>query len=311
MIKSLFDSGVVYIIVASIAGLGLIFRMMELMAFLSMVSKKDKKEKSNGKRPATFLTFLKTDYTKKYLTGKKVNNVDAFVDKHMINREFCGLSITTYRKICGLITIITVTSTLLFSVLGGINLRGQNEILSTFLVGIICTALLISVDCLIGFEDRMKRYRASFASYIENEYFYYISGDENVQKAAMQTVASRQKKILMEEKENALRPAKEFVHEEEKASQKADTSEKKTAQITDCDEKKMAQITDCDEKKVAQITDCDEKRIAKINDCDEKKMTQKKDYNVEKFSASKETVKNGEISDEMLIDEILKGILAQ
>ena len=214
MIKSLFESGAVYIIVASIAGLGLVFRVLEIMAFRSMISKKDKKEKANGNRPATFLTFLKTDYTKKYLAGKKINNVDAFVDRHMINREFCGLSIITYRKICGLITVMTVASALLFGILGGIKLRGQNEILSTFLVGVISVTLLISVDYLIGFEDRMKRYRASFASYIENEYFYYISNDEDVKAAATQTLASRQKKILLEEKEEAQRPVKEIAKEE-------------------------------------------------------------------------------------------------
>ena len=198
MIKSLFESGAVYVVVASIAGLGLIFRVLEVMAFRSMIAKK---EKGSGTKPATFLTFLKTDYTKKYLAGKKVNNVDAFVDKHMINREFCGLSIITYRKICGIITVATVTSALFFSILGRINLRGQNEILSTLLVGLISTALLISADYIIGYEDRMRRYRASFASYIENEYFYYISSDEGVKNVAVQTVASRQKKILMEEKE--------------------------------------------------------------------------------------------------------------
>ena len=215
MIKSLFESGAVYAVVVSIAGLGLIFRVLEIMAFRSMVTKK---EKGNKAKPATFLTFLKTDYTKKYLAGKKVNNVDAFVDKHMINREFCGLSIITYRKICGLITVATATSALLFSVLGGINLRGQNEVLSTLLVGLISTALLISVDCIIGYEDRMRRYRASFASYIENEYFYYISTDEGVKNAAIQTVASRQKKILMEEKENMeKKPLQEKTSSENRA----------------------------------------------------------------------------------------------
>ncbi len=227
MIKSLFESGAVYIIVASMAGLGLIFRVLEIMAFRSMISKKDKKEKSNGNRPATFLTFLKADYTKKYLAGKKVNNVDAFVDRHMINREFCGLSITTYKKVCGLITVITVTSALIFSILGGIELRGQNEILSTFLVGVISVSLLIGVDFLIGFEDRMRRYRASFASYLENEYFYYISMDEEAKASATQTLASRQKRILLGEKEEAQRPVKEAVVEAIKENVKESLIEEK------------------------------------------------------------------------------------
>lgn len=292
MIKSLFESGAAYAIVASIAGLGLIFRIMEIMALRSIVSKKDKKEKSNGKRPATFLTYLKTDYTKKYLTGKKVNNVDAFVDKHMINREFCGLSISTYKKICGLISIITVAITLLFGIWGKLYGREENEILSTFFVGLISMTLLISVDCLIGYEDRIKRYRASLISYIENEYSYYISADEGVQKAAIQTLASRQKKILMEEKENERKTGKGLeltdINRDIKISRENMSGIKDLA-LTEVNAKSKAE-------KELDLKEMDLKAL-ELKELD--------------FEETKEIQKTKEPNDAMLIDEILKGIFAQ
>lgn len=309
MIKLLFESGAVYAVVASIAGLGLIFRIMELMAFRSMVSQKDKKEKSNGKRPSTFLTFLKTDYTKKYLTGKKVNNVDAFVDKHMMNREFCGLNISTYRKICGIISVLTVSSTILFSIWGKLYFREQNEILSTFFVGIISTTLLIIVDNLIDYENRIKKYRTGFVSYIENEYSYYISTDEGVQKAAIQTLASRQKKILMEEKENdrksLIKDADENSYET-RVSQESELEKsryEKTAQKTELKSTQQAESNSTNE------VDFKESALGEISFKENKKDLRVAEKN--EIADVKEAMGDEETKDAVLIEEILKGIFAQ
>lgn len=207
MIKTLFENGGVYFIIASIASLGLVFRVLEVLAFKSMVSKKNKKETTGKGQPTTFLTFLKTDYTKKHLTGKKVNNVEAFVDKHMINKSFCKMSIITCKKICNLMLILAGIATVILGILGSIEKRGDNEILSVLFVGAISVGTLLIIDCLIAYEDRIRRYKVSIVSHIENEYEYYISamGEEEKEKSSADftsTRALRQKRRLMEEKES-------------------------------------------------------------------------------------------------------------
>lgn len=206
MIKALFENGGVYFIIVSLASLGLVFRVLEVLAFKSMVSKKDKKELGKG-QPTTFLTFLKTDYTKKHLTGKKVNNVEAFVDKHMINKSFCNMSIITCKKMCNLMLILSGIAIALFTILGTMEKRGDNEVLSVLFVGAISVGALLVIDCLIDYEGRIRRYKISIVSHIENEYEYYISaiGEEEKEKKkveATSTHALRQKRRLMEEKES-------------------------------------------------------------------------------------------------------------
>ena len=282
MIKALFDNQAIYIIVASIAGIGLLFRVLELMAFRSMVARKDKNDQSKKTKPTTFLTALKTDYTKKYLTGKKVNNVDAFVDKYMRNREFCGLSIIAYKKMCGLTMIGTVSITALLSIWAGVNNLNKNVILSTILTGVICVTLLMIVDCFVGFEDRLKKHKANIVYYIENEYFYYISSEENVKNAATQTLASRQKKILMKEKEMA---EKEDVKKEE--AKKEEAKDEKLQKLEETI-KTMA-------KESKEMIDGESEK-------------HKEDKKVETTSQKQETKVAYE---EEMVEEILKGLLAQ
>ncbi len=202
MTKTLFDTQAVYFIIAAIAGIGLLFRILEASALRAIISKIYQDGLGEDKPDNSFLSFLKKEYTKKYLSDKKVNNVEAFVDKYIINKKFCGLKLLTYKQICGWLMWATAISTVLFSILGQLNLRGQNEILSTFFAGTLSLAVLITVDCIIGFDNRLKEYKIVAVNYIENEYLPYISTEENVKEAVKETLASRQKKILMEEKES-------------------------------------------------------------------------------------------------------------
>lgn len=246
MINSLFQNGGVYIIIASFAGLGLVFRMLEVLSFKSMVSKKSKKDQKGKKQSSAFLTYLKTDYTKKYLTGKKVNNVEAYVDKQMMTKKFCKMSLATCNKMCKLMMVLTSTVIAIIGVLGMLNRRRDEEVLSVLLVGAISIGIMVVADCLISYTDRIRQYKVSIVSHIENEYLYYVSSqahkdkekesikgtvkakelhheemekpeDEKIQEThenqdTVSTLASRQKKILLEEKEN--KAARRDINEE-------------------------------------------------------------------------------------------------
>lgn len=144
--------------------LGLLIKLVTNLVYRRLV--KASANMSTSKNRLVRLMKLKFETFYKLKIG--VNNVDIFVDKYVYKHRFCGLLLSTWENLSGLILVVCLLSGPIISVLGLIKACERNTILSTFFAGICTSSLLIFVDSLFNISSKKRIIKLNMKDYLEN-----------------------------------------------------------------------------------------------------------------------------------------------
>jgi hypothetical protein len=164
MIQTLYDNHIIIYIYAGLCGLGLLFRLIVNLVYKHLVRESDKLGETKNK----MLVHIKMKFETCFKLKIGVNNVDTFVDKHVLNYRFCGLLLSTWENLCGQVLILNLLLVPIIAVFSVFYKCGQEQILFSGAVGIAASAILILVDKSINIIGKKKLLRLNLLDYLDN-----------------------------------------------------------------------------------------------------------------------------------------------
>ena len=166
----LYDNYLAAYILGGIAGTGFLYRLVWFAGILKFKKAAADLENTGDKS----FVRLKNIFSERLYYNKKVNNVDTYVDKMLQNWCFCGLKLSTYSKLCGILMASEVISAVLIILFGMLKGVDNITILSTAIAGMIGTGALALVDIIMDCNGRIRQARGSVNEYLSNEYYYEV-----------------------------------------------------------------------------------------------------------------------------------------
>lgn len=164
MVQYLYDNNIIIYTFAGLCGLGLLLRLIVNLVYKSLVKESDRLGETKNK----MLKHMKLKFTTCYKLKIGVNNVDTFVDKSVLKYRFCGVLLSTWDNLCGLILFLNLLIVPVITVFGVAFGCGQDQVLLTGAVGIFASAILILVDKSINLSSKKKILRLNLMDYLEN-----------------------------------------------------------------------------------------------------------------------------------------------
>ena len=164
MIQKWFED---YYFVYTLAGLclmGFIIKLIMNFVYIRLVRASGNMSASENKLVKNMKLKFETFYKLKI----GVNNVDIFVDKYVYKYKFCGLLLSTWENISGLIFMLCMLITPVVSLYGLIIECKKQTILCTFFAGICASSILLIVDNLFNITSKQKLIKLNIKDYLEN-----------------------------------------------------------------------------------------------------------------------------------------------
>lgn len=143
---------------------GVLVKIMLDIIFSRLIKASDNMGTTNNK----FTQMMKKKFETCYKLKIGVNNVDIFVDKYVYRYKFGGILLSTWENIGVQILMLCLLTGSVSSLLGLIYGCGKNEILSTFSVGILTSALLILIEGFMNNSGKKDVIRLNMKDYLEN-----------------------------------------------------------------------------------------------------------------------------------------------
>ncbi len=164
MIQEWFDENIFLYIILGICSIGILIKFILSMKYRLLI----RASKRMGTSKNRLMRVLRLKFETCYKLNIGVNNVDTFVDKYVYRYRFCGILLYTWETISGEIIILSVLSGSIFSILGLLEKCGRNEILSTFIAGVLGALVLISYDHFVNLNMKRKVLKVNIRDYLEN-----------------------------------------------------------------------------------------------------------------------------------------------
>ncbi|HWT73707.1 MAG TPA: hypothetical protein VN258_03165 [Mobilitalea sp.] len=250
MVQYLYDKNIIIYTFAALGGLGLLLRVIVDLVYKHLVYESDRLGETKNKT----LQHMKMKFSTCYKLKIGVNNVDTFVDKYVLKYRFCGVLLSTWDNICGLILFLNLLIVPIITVFAVAFDCGQDQILISGAVGIMSSAVLILVDKSFNITGKKKMLRLNLLDYLENfckvrleqealqpelieqyrrEYFQAMEGKQAGTAATLEKVKEEPKDELNRRREARLKKEEEkrllaIRHEEEhKKAEEARKEEEK------------------------------------------------------------------------------------
>ena len=164
VIKDLFDKD---IFIYSMLGLGALSGGIKLvLAVVYQVL--GHASKNMGATKNKLIKSMKRKFEAFYKLKIGVHNVDIFVDKYILQHKFCGILLSTWENICGQLLILCVLIGSAGSILGVLYECGKNQILTTFVIGLLVTGMLIILESMLNIHGKKERIALNMKDYLEN-----------------------------------------------------------------------------------------------------------------------------------------------
>ena len=152
MIQSWFEKNYIIYALTGIGALGVLLKLITNCVYIRLVKASSNMTASKNK----LIKQMKLKFETFYKLKIGVNNVDIFVDKYVYKYRICGLLLSTWENLSGLMLMICLLMTPIASIVGLIEECGESNILSTFLAGVSVSALLLIVDNLFNISAKQK-----------------------------------------------------------------------------------------------------------------------------------------------------------
>lgn len=164
MMLYLYEKNIILYTYAILCGMGLLFRFIVNIVYKHLVKESDNPGETKNK----MLKHIKMKFETCYKLKIGVNNVDTFVDKHLLKYRLCGFLLSTWDNICGQILFLNLLMVPVLSVFGVVYKCGQNKLLLSGAVGILSSAVLILVDKSMNVSGKKRILRLNLLDYLEN-----------------------------------------------------------------------------------------------------------------------------------------------
>lgn len=164
MIQEWFEKNYMIYALLGLCGIGILIKLMTNFVYIRLVKASGNMSASKNK----LIKQMKLKFETFYKLKIGVNNVDIFVDKYVYKYKICGLLLSTWENISGLMLILCLLTAPIFSILGLILDCGENSILYTFFTGVCTSATLILVDNLFNISSKRQIIKLNIKDYLEN-----------------------------------------------------------------------------------------------------------------------------------------------
>ena len=164
MVQYLYDKNIIIYTFGVLGGLGFLLRLIVNLVYKHLVKESDRLGETKNKK----LQHMKLKFSTCYKLKIGVNNVDTFVDKNVLKYRFCGILLSTWDNLCGLVLFVSLLIVPIITVFGVAFECGQDQIMLAGAVGISVCALLIIVDKFINLSSKKKMLRLNLMDYLEN-----------------------------------------------------------------------------------------------------------------------------------------------
>ena len=253
MIQSWFEKNYIIYALTGIGALGVLLKLITNCVYIRLAKASSNMTASKNK----LIKQMKLKFETFYKLKIGVNNVDIFVDKYVYKYRICGLLLSTWENLSGLMLMICLLITPIASIVGLIEECGESNILSTFLAGVSVSALLLIVDNLFNISAKQKIIKINMKDYLENylkarleleamdpEVFAgyraeMASGLEHAKKTRMQKREKRQARREEKERQKYLELEEKQREREEKRRNKIELKEMERAKKEE--EKRLAE----------------------------------------------------------------------
>lgn len=155
----IFGSDISYIMIIGFTILGGLMNVFRYIAYHIFIKESKRTKDSKNKYICNIIAMFRN--------RKNVNNVDNYVDKCMYNLRFCGFKLYTWDKMCSQNIVFVVALASILSILAGYGKRGQEEILLTILIGMLCTAMLIIINMSLSSKAKRNMIYFNLVDYID------------------------------------------------------------------------------------------------------------------------------------------------
>lgn len=251
MIQDLFDKNVFIYTMAGMCTIGVLIKFAIAIIYKCLI----KASENMGSTKNKLMKMLKLKFEACYKLNIGVNNVDVFVDKYVYKYKFCGVLLYTWENFGGQILILCMLTGTVSAGLGLYNECGRREILSTFFMGILTSALLIMFESFINLPAKRNVLKANISDYLDNflkvrlekeyfnpelleeyrnEYFDILAKGEESKKSKSRKKEKRLENRVDENKETA----REIKREIKKVEKEAKLSLKNEAKIAQKEQNK-------------------------------------------------------------------------
>lgn len=164
MLNEWFEDSYVMYLMCGLCLIGLITKLLINAVYLRLVHASGNMSTSKNK----LVRHMKLKFETFYKLKIGVNNVDIFVDKYVYKERFCGLLLSTWENIGGLMLVMCLLLAPISAILGVILKCGQTTVLYTFFTGVCASAILILVDNLFSLSAKKKLIKLNMKDYLEN-----------------------------------------------------------------------------------------------------------------------------------------------
>lgn len=174
----IFGSDISYIMIIGFTILGGLMNVFRYIAYHIFIKESKRTKDSKNKYICNIIAMFRN--------RKNVNNVDNYVDKCMYNLRFCGFKLYTWDKMCSQNIVFVVALASILSILAGYGKRGQEEILLTILIGMLCTAMLIIINMSLSSKAKRNMIYFNLVDYIDENLKPQFRQKDSAQKEGIQ-----------------------------------------------------------------------------------------------------------------------------
>lgn len=164
MVQELFDKYIFLYIMAGLCGFGIFMKLVINIVYKCLMKASDNMANSRNK----LMKLVKLKFEACYKLKIGVNNVDTFVDKYVYKHKFCGIYLYTWENLGGQLLMLCLLTGTIGAGLGLVYDCGRVDILSTFFVGIVASALQIIVESFINLSAKRNVIKINMKDYLEN-----------------------------------------------------------------------------------------------------------------------------------------------
>lgn len=194
MLALFFQQNMFIYVMTGVAVIGLVQKIILGSYYKKMAYASENMGLTNRKPIKT----LKTKFENSYKLDMPVNDVEAFVDKNLSKQRLCGISIRSWDRLGGQLTIFCVLIGMFGAFYGVLKDDTVKNILGTFLFGIFTGGFLLLIEASIGTKIKRERMMTNIKDYLDNYLVHRISPEARAEAAAG-TVKEEEKKNTREE----------------------------------------------------------------------------------------------------------------
>lgn len=166
MIKELLENNFFIYGTIVVGVIGMIIRIMVGIVYNKILNASLNIDETNNK----LINLIRKKFDTSYNIGMNVYNVEAFVDKSVLQHRFMGIFLSTWESICGQALIILLVSMPVLMIWGYLSACGIEVILHGLSVSILFIGIFIIVDKGANLHNKRDKIRINIIDYFENIY---------------------------------------------------------------------------------------------------------------------------------------------